>query len=313
MYTFYEVASLWRSGYLERRGVSKRVYELYWDDLNRLFFPRIGSLLITDVTTEVLDSLVDELLSMGYLVSTTKKYFGIVKSVIRYAYRKGYIDTDPIERMDKLSSRRRKDGIRYFTPLECKLFLNALEDESLRFRAFYTVAMFSGARRGEICALKWEDLDYDNLCIRINRGLQITHNGVIEVPPKTESSIRSICLPRLCFDLFDELKKASSSEYIFAGKDGGPMSLSSASTRFNQILRKYNKGHSFKLPLIRLHNLRHTAATLLVSSGVDVETVARRLGHASASMTLNIYAHPTNEADRRASCLLEELLGAKKL
>ena len=99
--------------------------------------------------------------------------------------------------------------------------------------------------------------------------------------------------------------------WIFIQADGKQMHLSTPTHKFREIIEHHNNhcNESEKLPLIRLHDLRHTSATLMISSGVDVRTAANRLGHSSPSLTLNVYAEALRSADQAAAKTLESLIG----
>ena len=199
----------------------------------------------------------------------------------------------------------------------------------LQFRVYFTLAVFGGFRRGELIGLNWEDIDPENRTIRIRQAVSLSEDGQYIKDPKTEAGKRTITLPETCFVHLEQWKREQKKICLslgtawegFRGKDydrnpvfiqtdtGKRMNVQSPSAKFRKILIEYNKtvDEEDRLPLIRLHDLRHTNATHLVASGVDFETIAKRLGHSRASFTLDVYGHALAENDQKASDKLEEI------
>ena len=202
----------------------------------------------------------------------------------------------------------------------------------LQWRLYFMIAIYGGFRRGEMVALTWKDIDFDRHMISITKAIASVKEGQIVKSPKTEAGIREIVLPSECFDLLGSLKKEQAirslkmgtawqghrnsqeddfdDNTIFTQTDGRPVDISTPSHKFGEIIDMWNKScdrDEDKLPKIRLHDLRHTSATLLLSKNMDIETVAHRLGHSKASVTLDIYGHALPEADQRASDIFEAM------
>lgn len=197
-----------------------------------------------------------------------------------------------------------------------------------QFRPLYALAIYGGFRRGELGALTWRDIDFDAHTVTISKAAALRQGGYTIKEPKTKKGFRTVTLPKVCFDLLRQWKSqemkirlahgtawkgAESFEdtFIFIQSDGKMMDLNTIGQKFKSILKRYNalqEDEAYKLPEIRFHDLRHTSATLLIGSGCDIETVSRRLGHSKASVTLDIYAHPLPENDRKAADILEKAL-----
>ena len=196
----------------------------------------------------------------------------------------------------------------------------------LQFKVFYHIALFGGLRRGEIVALTWDDVDFDTNTISINKSSSHVDKQVITKEPKTASSIRTIKLPDFVIQLIKEWKTEQNryrlsigdqwngSRYIFIQTDGRQMYPSTPTATFTKILKQYNntvENEKDKLPLITLHGLRHTSATLLIAENIDVKTVSSRLGHSQTSTTMDIYAHALEQMDEKASNVLEDAFKRK--
>lgn len=209
---------------------------------------------------------------------------------------------------------------------------------SLQLQCFFNLAIYGGFRRGELLALTWEDIDFQSHTININKAMSEVRTEKkskwkqVTKGPKTESSRRSIEVPMHCFTLLARWKAEErkimllldsswqgpdiwhfDSNFVFVQMDTGRQMCSSTPyLAFKRFIERYNESvedPKTKLPEIRLHDLRHTTATLLLAEGTDIETVSKRLGHSKASTTLDIYGHATQDKDREASETLSRLLG----
>lgn len=192
-----------------------------------------------------------------------------------------------------------------------------------QLKLFFYLAIFTGCRRGELIALTWNDLDFDSSTISITKSTCRASGQMITKATKTKGSVRVIAVPAPVLVLAKQWKTEQKryrlsigsqwcgDNYIFIRWDGSQMGLETPYNAFHRIIGNYNanrRENSPELPLIPLHGLRHTAATLLISQGVDVRTVSGRLGHTDTSTTLNIYAEYLKELDRSAADKLEEML-----
>lgn len=201
-----------------------------------------------------------------------------------------------------------------------------------QFESFFTISIYGGMRRGEVVGLTWRDIDFENHTITIDKAITHTKSkGEYAKSPKTEAGYRTVALPSFCFDTLRKWYNEEKLLYlnlgsawnggnrqdsfddcnIFIQEDGRMMHTNTPTHKFREILLKYNETVSpeQQLPVIRLHDLRHTNATLLIALGVDYETVSHRLGHEKTSTTVDIYGHALEEIDRIASDKLGQLLG----
>lgn len=191
----------------------------------------------------------------------------------------------------------------------------------LQIKVLFHIALFGELRRGEIVALTWDDIDFDANSIKINKSSSHVDRQVITKDPKTSTSNRTIKLPAFVMQLIKDWKleqnkyrisigdQWNGTNHIFIQTDGRQMYPSTPTATFKKILIQYNKTiekEKDKLPMITLHGLRHTSATLLIAENIDVKTVSSRLGHAQTSTTMDIYAHALKQMDEKASNALEE-------
>jgi len=209
----------------------------------------------------------------------------------------------------------------YLDEEQAKMVITALEQEEQKYKTALILAIYSGLRRGELCGLKWQDIDFEGKIISVRRTLQyLASIGLYEKEPKTKSSLRSLKLPDEIFHLLrehkswqDEQRTAhgtawEDNDYILTQQDGKPMHPDTLTDFFSRLAKKLDlpKGISF-------HSLRHTSATLLIAGGMSPRTVASRLGHAQVSTTMNIYSHQLQSADAKAAEVLSDMLNPVKL
>ena len=203
-----------------------------------------------------------------------------------------------------------------------------------QFQVYFTLAFFGGFRRGEMIALTWRDIDFDRKTISINKAVASSRTtGEIVKTPKTAAGSRKNKLPEICFSMLRTWKAEQrelcmrlgsawqgkrgaefDSNYVFIQMDSGKrMNLQTPTAKFRKIITAYNRSvtEDKRLPMIRLHDLRHSCATHLYANGMDAETLARYLGHSNPSFTLDTYAHALEEKDDDAAELLETIFEAE--
>ncbi len=176
-------------------------------------------------------------------------------------------------------------------------FMDRIRQDELWYDFFYT-ELTTGMRRGEICALRWEDFNADTGKLEIRRAIHNKKGGGLTVgETKTKTGTRTVLLPPSTAELLRKRKEKSVSEWIFPNiyKPEKPMHPDYAYHRLKALLKQA------ELPLIRFHDLRHTFATHALISGVDAKTLSGILGHTNASFTLDTYTHVTTDMQKNAS------------
>ena len=197
------------------------------------------------------------------------------------------------------------------------------------WREFFSLELHTGMRRGELCGLRWCDVDFQNRTISVNQVLGKVKNGYIVKDPKTKSSKRTIAVSKDVIDSLKGWKKIqmeSSMEagdlwvgkrgseydqnYVFTSPDypGRAIYPDSVGNKFHKIIKAYNEQYQGNLPDINFHGTRHTSATLLISEGVDVVEVSHRLGHSKTSTTEDVYAHQLKHVDEHVADVLDDIL-----
>lgn len=355
--TFRDFVEIWKANCLS--NLTERVKDEYQRQINVHFLPKFGHITLSKIRATHIDSVLNEMKSAGKAPKTIRYSFTAINSVMKYAFKKGYIKENPCVRCDDLPKVERDNELHYFTVEQAKTFLHALTLEyeekrapvtrqlkdgrsyeiagytmsntiPFQWRVYFNLAIYGGFRRGELLALTWEDIDELNHTVSISKAISRSFTQELTKAPKTQASVREIVLPAESFALLSVWKNQQrvladslgtawkgyrknnfNRNYIFITNDGARMCLDTPTHKFKEIIEMYNsqkvERDEDKLPDIRLHDLRHTSATLLLANSVDIETVSKRLGHSKASITLDVYGHAMKEKDITASATLERL------
>ena len=228
----------------------------------------------------------------------------IVKNTLDYALRLGMIESNPmlyVIKPKKQANISDNHG-NYYNKDELKKFLDVAKNTNLKKYALFRLLAYSGMRIGECLALTWHDLDYKNNTIAINKTLARTNNGIKIQTPKTKASNRVISLDNETIQVLKmwqleqrkQLLKVginamNSKQLIFSNGKNSFIIVPTVRLAIKQIAKKAGI-HS-----ITTHGFRHTHATLLFASGLDIKQVQARLGHSNVQTTLNIYTHAMKE------------------
>ena len=191
--------------------------------------------------------------------------------------------------------------------------LDCLKSEPLMYMTMIYLAIDIGLREGELTGLKWEDINFDTCEVNINKQRHyIKGYGNIEGKPKTDAGVRTVTASKTVISLLREYKKQQNEnrlkfgtawqngQYVFLHEDGKPISTQLPYKWFTKFLNRHN------LPKITFHQLRHTNASLLISSGEDIVTVSGRLGHADKNVTLNTYSHIIKSKEAQVANKMDE-------
>ena len=272
--------------------------------------PKIGHIKLTKLTARDLQKLYKKLTEHGrvrpdkqgnYSLSTTtvRSVHLMLHCAFERAVKERLILCNPTE--DCIAPKVQKKEMKILRPEDLKAYLTAAEKRDA-LPMFY-LELVSGLRKGELVALRWDDLDVEHRTISVSKQLVRNPNGeVILSRPKTETSVRQVSIPQDAVDLLiQEHSKHPNNPYMFPSPTTGEMYHPDSVVNIHKKILK-----DADLPHIRFHDLRHTFATLALQNGVDIKTVSGMLGHFSAGFTLDTYAHVTTAAQKKAA----ETMGA---
>ncbi len=247
---------------------------------------------------------------------TILEHHRLLRAMLHKAVYWQVIVSNPAERVQPPKAKKPKR--KYYDDDQCKILLENLEqldEEQIKYKTAIILTVFTGVRLGELMGLEWNDIDFRNGIVSINRSSQyLADTGVFTKVPKTESSIREVAIPDFVISLlyeyklwYEEQKSIvgdfwHDSDRLFVHVDGKPITPSTISKWFEKFIKQIG------LPVITFHGLRHTNATLLIAQQVDVATVSARLGHAQITTTYNFYVHPLKSHYKHAGNVLENLL-----
>lgn len=183
-------------------------------------------------------------------------------------------------------------------------FLEAIKGEEY-WDAFFYVEVMTGLRRGEICGLKWQDINFEENKLQVKRSVSVKKGGGVSIgETKTETGVRSILMPPSVADVLQNRIQTAITEWVFPNfmHPEQPISPATAYRKLKIILKHAG------LPLIRFHDLRHTFATHATHGGVDPKTLSGILGHTNASFTLDTYTHVTSDMQKAASNIVGNIM-----
>ena len=328
---FSEFTEIWKRDYGSKE-LAPSTYKRYCRMLETRLLPYFGHFYINKIKPTDIMKFYDLLEKDTQLVrkkgnngSKTKKplsgktileHHRLLRAMLHKAVYWQLIVTNPAERVQPPKARKPKR--RSYDDEQTKILLENLEllsSENTKYKVAIILTVFTGVRLGELMGLEWQDVDFKNGIISINRSSQyLADMGVFTKVPKTESSIREIAIPEFIISLLEEYKlwyEEQKSIYgelwtnpdrLFVQADGKPMHPSTISKWFVKYVGQIG------LPVINFHGLRHTNASLLVAQNIDIAVISARLGHAQISTTLDFYVHPLLSHNRKAGYALENLL-----
>ena len=255
--------------------------------------PRIGNIKLKKLTTRHLQKLYKELLENGRLHIGKNQDKGLSTTTVRSVHLMLHCALD---RAVKEQLIPRKLDMKILTPEHMKAYLEAAERRGL-LPMFY-LELVSGLRKGELVALRWNDVDIQQRTISVSKQYVRNPNGSLELTwPKTENSVRLVSIPQTAVELLiQEHAKHPDSPYLFPSPLTGEMyHPDSVVNLHKKILKDAGLEH------LRFHDLRHTFATTALQNGVDVKTVSSMLGHFDAGFTLRTYTHATRQKQDEAA------------
>lgn len=253
--------------------------------------------------------------------NTVQHYHRMLSSVFTKAVQWGIVEDNPVKRAEPPKGEAVE--VSYLEEADAARLLAALHDVPPQYSAMVQLGLFTGMRRGEICGLRWSDIDFNASTISVNRTVEyIPHEGLIFTAPKTKASNRTFKVGANCMDMLREYQlyqkaerlrvgsmwartvqvengKTVQNDLLFTSWDGTPFDLERLTTWFPHFLREHD------LPAVHFHSLRHTYASLMIAAHVPITTVSGRLGHAQTSTTTDIYAGFIRTADAAASDAME--------
>lgn len=251
----------------------------------------------------------------GLKLRTKQNIFSTFRALLNWGVKMDYLPQNILTKVGNFkSSNFVKEEMQYYTAEEFKTFAKAAREEAEKsgiivdwdFYVFFCIAFYTGLRKGEIHALKWTDIKGEYLSV--TRSISQKLKGYDrETPPKNKSSIRTLQIPKPLIDILNNHKERYKQSRNFTEDFricGGTRSLRDTSIENANI--KFAKLAGLKK--IRIHDFRHSHVSLLANEGINIQEIARRLGHANIEMTWNTYSHLYPREEERAIEILNKIV-----
>ena len=291
----------WLTTFCENK-VKPLTLQSYRASIKNHITPAIGAMEVQAVKGAHIQRLYNSMTRAGLSGKTVKNTSAIMHKAFRVALKQGIIAANPCDAAELPKAERKE--IHPLADVEIPMFLSAIDGSPMRNA--YALCLFAGLREGECLGLSWGQVDFEKGRITISQQLQkVRTEGKREyqITPSTKSGKpRTIEPPRIAFEYLrgERVKQlenrlragpawSNPDDLVFTDESGGHYAIHTFYKRFKAIAASIGR------PDARPHDLRHTAATVAIASGADIKSVQDLLGHATASFTLNVYAHTSEQ------------------
>jgi integrase len=279
-----------------------RTQELMWSFIRVHIGPSLGKIKLKDLGPHHLQTFYRQKMDAGLSRRTVQLLHVTIRRVLNQAVSWGVITKNVCSQVR--APRPIKKAPTFFTKEQLNTFLSSVRGH--RWYLIYLLLVYGGFREGEVLGIHVEDCDMVNRVINVRHAVLTLKGGLVITEPKTESSKRAVSLPKVAYDELkihlEQLERKQG--LIFTTSSGKPVSPRNLIRHFKIALKTAG------LPDIRIHDLRHSHASLLLAAGTNPKVVQERLGHASITLTLNTYSHviPSlqEEVARKLDVLMSE-------
>ena len=290
-----EIAELWKED--KKKYVKKSTYAAYVLLIQNHIAPSFGDDLV--VTEEKVQEFVLEKLQSGLSEKTVKDILIVLKMILKYGDKNGFTKYKQIDILFPTSTTKKELDV--LTKSDQKKVMNYLRDNFTFRNLGIFICLNTGMRIGEICGLKWENVDTDLGVIRVRKTLQRIyildegekHTELLLDTPKTANSIRDIPMSNELLKVLKPIKKVVNDDFFVLSNDTKPIEPRTYRNYYKKLLKELG------IEELKFHGLRHSFATRCIESNSDYKTVSVLLGHSNISTTLNLYVHPNYEQKKK--------------
>lgn len=286
-------------------------YITYEVTVRRHLIPAFGRTILAKLTTQQVIAWIKRERESGLAPQTVTRLLVVLKTALNAAQRWRLIAVNPASevRPPRVPSRE----VRILNQEQARIFIAVVEQE--RLGAALTLMLMSGLRHGEALGLYWSDINWQAGIINVQRTLNHIHGKHLLGDPKTARSARRVAVPSMVLTQLQARREAQATErrhagpswqvtpLVFTAHDGAPLHQNILLRLLHRVLKQSS------LPLLRVHDLRHTYASLLLAQNVHPKIVQEALGHSTISMTMDLYSHALPSAASEAVSRLEVLFG----
>ena len=295
MKQFQEIIRLWRED--KKQYVKTSTISAYTLLIENHILPAFGK---ADRINEAdVQEFVFEKLNSGLSQKSIKDILIVLKMILKFGVKNGYFEYTQID--IKFPTQRERQEIEVLSRSNHRKVISHIQENfTVRNLGIY-ICLCAGMRIGEICALKWEDIDTENGIISVKKTIQRVYmiegeeryTELILDSPKTKNSIRDIPMTRDLLKLLKPLKRIVNNNYFVLTNEAKPTEPRTYRNYYKQFMQEIG------VPILKFHGLRHSFATRCIESKCDYKTVSVILGHSNISTTLNLYVHPNMEQKKR--------------
>ncbi len=302
---FKQISTLWK---VEKRNfVKQSTMSVYLLLLENHLIPAFGEM--RSITENAVQDFVIDKLNAGLSQKSVKDMLIVLKMIVRYGSKRGIFNSPDWE--IRFPPEQKARSLPVFTLSHQRKLMSYLSD-NFNFRNLgVLICLHTGMRIGEVCALKWSDIDIRQGIITVNKTIERLYvvggtrryTELILSSPKTKNSYREIPMTRVLQKFIKPFKDIVNDDFYIITNDLRPTEPRTYRNYYRKLLT------SLGIPPLKFHGLRHSFATRCIESQCDYKTISAILGHASISTTLNLYVHPNNDQKRRCLDRMVKSLG----
>lgn len=313
---FGDFMSNWFESIILKTDISANTIADYKLKINKYIIPRLGEYRIKDITPGIMQNFYNDLIDIPLVPATVNITMILAKKCFKYAKKMNQIDVVPCD-IEKIPVKRTKEKVKVWTEEQLKYFVSQIEDTRLYLPVI--IASLTGMRAGEICGLRYKNIDLDKGIIAVKeqtKNDKIIKKAVHTKILKTDASYRNITIPKFLVDILQDLK-TKDSNFVVTDSKGGLLNPKNLSDTFTKKVYRYTleptdkralKISNYKqLPKIKFHGLRSTHATMLLLKGENIKVISDRLGHSTINMTLNKYSFVLDEMRINTTSYLDDI------
>lgn len=298
----------------KKHEVRTTSYDKSKRNLNLHILPFLGSYRICALNAPILQRWKNKMNETDLSVRTKQNAYAELRAMLNYAVRMEYLPKNPLFNVPNFKDvyfETPQEKLHYYTADQFRAYIKAAEAASKTaydwgIYVFFCIAYYTGMRKGEINALKWSDIDGSIINVRRSVAQKVKGQSIVETPPKNKSSYRSLQAPKPLLDVLQQhkLRQQKDPHWSEDYRVCGGISCIS-----DTALSNHNKAFADAagLPHIRIHDFRHSHASLLANEGINIQEIARRLGHSNVQQTWQTYAHLYPREEERAVSILDKI------
>jgi integrase len=295
---------------IKKLDIKQKTLVNYESILSTAILPILGETRLDALNIQALEAWKLEIDSKPYTHGTKEEARRVLSTLLNYAVTADFIPANPVKKLKPFKDDFPPEPLHYYTAEQFLKYISAARSRAetsgdFRFFVFFSIAFYTGMRKGEINALKWTDLSGN--IIHVTRSIsQHVKKQTIEGKPKSKAAVRDLQIPQPLLQILQTQKARQKQAPVFSedfricgGQDIIPDQ--SLQTQHEKIIKDAN------LPPIKIHDFRHSHASLLINNGISIQEIARRLGHKDVQLTWKVYAHLYPREEDRAITILNRV------